>query len=149
MLVPIYTGLCSYIHDPVQFNSLATSDAIWRHRIWSTLFQVMACCLTAPSHYLNQCWLIIECVPWHSPVSNITKSAHEFNPSHAFRDYTTSFSGQWVNRWSLGDVAVISNYRKTSNIRRTKSPSLNGHRLVLQSSLPNGMKPCVKSRMKM
>ena len=22
--------------------------------------QVMACCLTAPSHYLNQCWLIIS-----------------------------------------------------------------------------------------
>ena len=25
----------------------------------STLVEVMACCLTAPSHYLNQCWLII------------------------------------------------------------------------------------------
>ena len=26
--------------------------------------QVMACCLTAPSHYLNQCWLIISEVMW-------------------------------------------------------------------------------------
>ena len=26
----------------------------------STLAQVVACCLTAPSHYLNQCWLIIR-----------------------------------------------------------------------------------------
>ena len=26
----------------------------------------MACCLTAPSHYLNQCWLIISKVLWHS-----------------------------------------------------------------------------------
>ena len=26
----------------------------------------MACCLTAPSHYMNQCWLIISEVPWHS-----------------------------------------------------------------------------------
>ena len=26
----------------------------------STLAQVMACCLTAPSHYLTQCWLIIS-----------------------------------------------------------------------------------------
>ena len=41
-------------------NSLRPSDAIWRHRSWSTLAQVMACCLTAPSHYLNQCWLIIS-----------------------------------------------------------------------------------------
>ena len=41
-------------------NSLWPRDAIWRWRSWSTLFQVMACCLTAPSHYLNQCWLIIS-----------------------------------------------------------------------------------------
>ena len=40
-------------------NSLWPSDTIWRHKSGSTLDQVMACCLTAPSHYLNQCWLII------------------------------------------------------------------------------------------
>ena len=40
------------------FNSSKPSDAIWRHRSGSTLGQVMACCLTAPSHYLNQCWEI-------------------------------------------------------------------------------------------
>ena len=34
-------------------NSLRPIDAIWRHRSGSTLAQVMACCLTAPSHYLN------------------------------------------------------------------------------------------------
>ena len=64
-------------------NSLWFSDPIRRYRPWSTLAQVMACCLTAPSHYLNQCWLIIInvytfkiitiyprdlCVKWH-PVS--------------------------------------------------------------------------------
>ena len=36
-----------------QFNSLGPSDAIWRQRSGSTLVHVMACCLTAPSHYLN------------------------------------------------------------------------------------------------
>ena len=41
-------------------NSLRPSDAIWWHRTGSTLAQVMACCLTAPSHNLNQCWLIIN-----------------------------------------------------------------------------------------
>ena len=46
------------------------SDAIWRHRSGLSLVQVMACCLTAPSHYLNQYWLVIEVVPWHSPESN-------------------------------------------------------------------------------
>ena len=38
-------------------NSLWPGDAIWRHGTRSTLAQVMVCCLTAPSHYLNQCWL--------------------------------------------------------------------------------------------
>ena len=42
-----------------------------------------------------------------------------------------------------------STYRKVSNIRRTKSPNLNVPHLVLQLSLPNPMKPVVKSRMKM
>ena len=42
------------------FKSLRPSDAIWWHRSGSTLTQVMAWCLTAPSHYLNQCWLIIS-----------------------------------------------------------------------------------------
>ena len=28
------------------------------HRSMSTLVQAMVCCLTAPSHYLNQCWLM-------------------------------------------------------------------------------------------
>ena len=45
-------------------NSLGPSDAIWPWRSWSTL----ACCLTAPSHYLNQCWLIMSKVQWHSSV---------------------------------------------------------------------------------
>ena len=44
----------------VFFNSSWISDAIWRHRSGLTLAQLMACCLTAPSHYLNQCWLIIS-----------------------------------------------------------------------------------------
>ena len=41
-------------------NSLWHSDTIWRQRSGSTLAQVMACCLRALSHYLNQCWLIVS-----------------------------------------------------------------------------------------
>ena len=56
------------------FNSLWPSDAMWRHRSGSTLAQVMACCLTAPSHYLNQCWLMISEVLWHWSDSNFTEN---------------------------------------------------------------------------
>ena len=56
---------CHYlcvIAPPVTI-SLWPCDTIWRQRSGPTLAQVMACCLTAPSHYLNQCWLIIGEVP--------------------------------------------------------------------------------------
>ena len=53
-------------NQPWCFNSFGPNDAIWRQRSGSTLAQVMACCLMAPSHYLNQCWLIISEVQWHS-----------------------------------------------------------------------------------
>ena len=36
------------------------SNALWWHRSGLTLVQVMACCLAAPNHYLNQCWFIIK-----------------------------------------------------------------------------------------
>ena len=60
-------------------NSLWPSDAIWRHRSGSTLAQVMACCLTAPSDYLNQCWLIISKVHWHSSEGNFAKDTSATN----------------------------------------------------------------------
>ena len=59
----------------VRFNSLCSGDTIWRHRSESTLAQVMACCFTAPSHHLNQCWLPVSEVLWHSPESNFTATA--------------------------------------------------------------------------
>ena len=54
-------------------NSLRPSDSIWRYRSESTLVKVMACYLTAPSHYLNQYWLIISKVWWHSSESNFIR----------------------------------------------------------------------------
>ena len=42
------------------FNSSWPRDGIWRLRTCSTSVQVMACCLTAASHYLNQWWITIE-----------------------------------------------------------------------------------------
>ena len=48
-------------------------------RSWSTLVQVMARCLTAPSHYLNQCWLIIDEGPWHSSQGIILRQYEDTN----------------------------------------------------------------------
>ena len=51
----------SFIHHRSfgDINSLWPSDTIWRHSSGSTLAQVM-------TNYVNQCWLIISEVQWHS-----------------------------------------------------------------------------------
>ena len=67
--------------------TLWPSDAIWRHRSMSTLAQVMACCLTAPNHYLNQCWLMISEVLWHSPDSNFTEITSDIYRWNEFEIY--------------------------------------------------------------
>ena len=42
-------------------KTLWPADIIWQLQCGSTLTQVITCCLMAPSHCLNQCWLIIRC----------------------------------------------------------------------------------------
>ena len=48
-------------------------------RSGSTLAQVMDCCVRAPSHYLNQCWLIISKVEWHSSKGKFTRDTSAIN----------------------------------------------------------------------
>ena len=82
-------------------NSLRPSDAIWRQWSWTTLAQVMACCLTAPSHYLNQCWLIIKGVLWHTSESSFAGIAQGIDSGYEFekdilKNIFKSPRGQWV-----------------------------------------------------
>ena len=62
-------------YDLIIFNLLWPSDAVWWHKYLSTLAKIIAWCLMAPSHYLNQCWLLISEVLWHSHKSSFTASA--------------------------------------------------------------------------
>ena len=51
-------NLIHAVYNKFYYRSVASlwpSDVIWRQKSRSTLAQVMACCLTALSHYLNQC----------------------------------------------------------------------------------------------
>ena len=67
--IPHFTGhviICA----GTKVNSLWPSDAIWRQGSRSTLVQVLVCCLTASSHYMNQCWLVITKAKWCSYESN-------------------------------------------------------------------------------
>ena len=86
----------------LSFNSLGPSDAICRQISGSTLAQVMACCLTAPSHYLNQCWVTISKVPWHSPKDISIRSTADTRQRNKFENWIFKIAsrfprGQWVN----------------------------------------------------
>ena len=90
------SGLCN------SFNSFRPSDATWQQWSWTTLARVMACCLTAPSHYLNQCWLIIRGVPWHSSENSFAGIAQGINSGYEFgkdilKIIFKSLRGQWVD----------------------------------------------------
>ena len=67
----------SLAHVRVEKNSLNNNNM--HLRSWSTLAQVMAKCLTAPSHYLNQCLLIISQVQWHSSEGNFSRDTSVIN----------------------------------------------------------------------
>ena len=54
-------------------RNVGPNDVLWRQWYGSTLAQALACCLTAPSFYLNQCWLIISKVDWHSSMGKFTR----------------------------------------------------------------------------
>ena len=58
--VGVYTTM-----NTAPVESLWLSDTTW-WQAGSTLAQVMACCLMAPSHNLNQCWFIHNIISWHS-----------------------------------------------------------------------------------
>ena len=97
---PFFSRKCLYsTPTPLQpthkwhVNLLWPRDAIWCHKFWSTLVHLMACCLTAPSHYLNQCWLTI----WHSSQGNIYLNTPDINSQTVwnlyFRNHTLISQG--------------------------------------------------------
>ena len=83
-------------------NLRAPTEAIWQHRSRSTMAQVMDCCQAAPSHYLNQFWLLIINFLWHPHESNFMASTQAtilYNDFEncIFRISATSPRGKWVN----------------------------------------------------
>ena len=78
-------------------QTLWPSEAISCHTTWSTLVQVIACCLTAPTSKPLPEPMIISGVLWHSPGGNFTRNANNItvldkslNYYISIRDYDRS-----------------------------------------------------------
>ena len=63
----------------IKINSLWPGDRIWHCWFWSTLVQVVACCLMAPSYYLKKYWLIIDRYLLNSPDNNFAGNTQDIN----------------------------------------------------------------------
>ena len=118
-----------YVDQVTGIIFLWASDTIWWHRSGSTLAQVMACCLTVPSHYLNKCWLIIKCALWHSGLSlglqglySTTNCAYNIlgrftiipQNQIARVDSFTNLTKRWVFRFRLNASISSHNLRAIS-----------------------------------
>ena len=62
-------------------NSLWPSEDLWWHRSGSMWAQVMACCLTAPSHYLNHSDNHLKAILQGIPQPSTTKISLKFCPN--------------------------------------------------------------------
>ena len=97
-------------------NPSRPSDAIWRHRSGSTLDQVMARCLPAPSHYPYQYWLIIL---RHSSEVNFAGNAHDLYPWYDWKLLIYDYSrisqepmSQSFTLWRIAMELLINARRK-------------------------------------
>ena len=101
-----------------QIGRFRPYDAMWRERTWSTLFQVMSCCLMA-SQYLNECGLILSEVLWHSPQGNFEGNTQDVYPLYGFKYYQFKIVAapprsqcQWFNNETPSMMSLISLERR-------------------------------------
>ena len=95
-------------------NSLGPNDAIqWlRSGEW-----IRDCCLMAPSHYLNKCWLLICEFQRHSPKNNFTASTQAAILHDEFENYKSKITAtspragkvnlQEIFPWSHGLTSLL------------------------------------------
>ena len=123
LMVVLYTTGCSMQGNNGPANIVHTYfNSLRPHKSRSTLAQVRACCLMAANPFLNQCWLLIKGVLWHSPESTCTKPTgqdmHMNFIETLFEDYgfkiiTTSLRGQTHNTpltlcWALFQIVSVT-----------------------------------------
>ena len=99
-----------------KFNSLWLSDTIWWYRSWSTLAQITACCLAAPSHYLNQCWLIVSTDQWHLSKGNITRDAPAINHENQLQFASIEFLWNLPRVNELSHILIRSGHGKNCTV---------------------------------
>ena len=112
-------------HQVIFFNSLWPTDTIWQHATGLTLAQVMTCCLTAPSHYLSQCWLMITDVQWQFCNRYLSHQLKTLATKLIFKILFKFPRGQWVKDCFIHGTGTIIwlSESQWSNAEETTSTS--------------------------
>ena len=76
---------------------------------------LLSSCLMAPSHYLNQYWLLISEILWHSPESNFTASTQATNLFNEFENYT--FKIVLPHLLGANELILVDEYMKKNNYK--------------------------------
>ena len=79
-------------------KSLWPHDAIWRHRSGSKLARLTACCMMPPSLCLNQCWLTISKVRWHSLEGIIVRRYEDSNQQIMIENIMCKIASRFLRR---------------------------------------------------
>ena len=148
------------LSQPQCVNSLRPSDAFMHQYTKPSLIQIMACRLMGAKPLSDQMLVYCSLGHWEWTSVNLESKFKLFIEGNAFENVVCKMSSakclprpqcvipqQQDCPWSRD--GGLWTYRKVSNIRRTKCKNLNDSRLVLQLSVPNPLKPSVKSIMKM
>ena len=101
-------GIWVMVENSLTLNSLWPSDALLWQGYQSTLTQVMACCLTAPRRYLNQCWLRSCDIHLKAFSQKITQpSITKISLKIISKASLKSLRGQWVNGMGPKPIMVL------------------------------------------
>ena len=85
-----YSSSSHWLHSETQ---------VWGHISGSTLGNVIPCCLTAPSHYLNQCWISLMGfydIHLRAVLHRVPKLLFCVPANYTFKITSTTPMGQWV-----------------------------------------------------
>ena len=90
--------LCASYYSYGDINSSPPSAAYMRRWTGSALAQVMACRLMAPSHYLNQCWHIVNWTLRSKLQWNFNRNSNIFIEENTIENVIWDFSTKLSSR---------------------------------------------------
>ena len=108
----------------INFESLRSSDAYMRNQINHHRFRSWLVAWSAPSHFLIQCWDIINSNLRNKLLWNLKRNSYIFIQENAFEyvvcEMATMFSRpQWVNAFSTQILEVSGSASRASHLLTT------------------------------